>query len=135
MLKRVHHINFLVSDLEDAVKRYESALGVQAFRREELPQRKVDTARFRIGETWIVLVCPTDPDSVPGRHLAQHGEGFFLLSFEVDDLRQAADAVRSAGARVDSSGPRRGLDDWQVVDLEPGSFRGALLQLVETGGT
>ncbi len=133
MLKRVHHINFLVSDLEDAVKRYESALGVQVSYRKQLPERGVKTARFRIGETWIVLVCPTDPESVPGQHLARHGEGFFLLSFEVDDLSKAVDSVRAAGGETGASKPRHGLADWRVMDLDPDSFRGANLQLVETG--
>ncbi len=133
MLKRVHHINFLVSDLEDAIQRYESALGVEVSYREQLPERGVKTARFRIGETWIVLVCPTDLECAPGQHLARHGEGFFLLSFEVDDLSRAADSIRTAGGETSTSGPRQGLADWRVMDLDPVSFRGANLPLVETG--
>jgi len=78
-----------------------------------------------------VLVQPTDPDGVPGRHLAEHGEGLFLLSFEVDSLEQAVAEFTGRGGQLVSPQPRQGLEDWRVVDLEPADFFGAQLQLVE----
>lgn len=77
MLKRVHHINFVVRDLETAVSKYQSILGLQECELSEHPHRPVKTARFKVGESWIVLVQPLDEDSPPARHLQQHGEGFF----------------------------------------------------------
>jgi methylmalonyl-CoA/ethylmalonyl-CoA epimerase len=133
MLKRVHHINLLVRDLDTAVERYRSALAVQDFIFAELPTRGVRTARFKVGQSWIVLVEPVDPDGVPGRHLAEHGEGLFLLSLEVDELTPAIERCDSAGAVV-ATDTRKGLEDWEVIDLDPGYFMGAALQLVATGG-
>lgn len=130
MLNKVHHINLLVRDLDSAVERYRAAFGLDAMEFGELPQRGARTARFRAGETWIVLVQPTDTDGVPARHLAEHGEGLFLLSFGVDSLVDAVAAVEAGGGVV-SSASRTGLDGWQVVDLEPEYFSGASLQLTE----
>ena len=59
MVKRVHHINFLVKNLEQAVDRYQQLLGVTITERDELPDRGVRIARVLAGETWIVLVQPT----------------------------------------------------------------------------
>ena len=67
------------------------------------------------------------------RHLAEHGEGLFLLSFGVDSLADASAAVEAGGGAL-SSTPRTGLDGWQVVDLDPESFAGARLQLTEEPG-
>lgn len=131
MLKNVHHINLLVSDLDAAVQRYQQTLGITEMLYGDLSQRGVRTARFLVGQTWIVLVQPTDPQGVPGRHLAEHGEGLFLLSLEVESLDAAVDGIKARGGKFSSDQSRRGLEDWQVVDLDPGQFFGAQLQLVE----
>ena len=132
MLNRIHHINFLVRDLEQAVSRYESLFGFPVSFREELPARSVKIARFKLGGTWIVLVQPTDSESVPGRHLQQYGEGFFLISYQVDDVRQAAARAELAGISVMDSEPRKGVEDWQVIDLDADDLFGVFSQLTES---
>jgi methylmalonyl-CoA/ethylmalonyl-CoA epimerase len=126
----VHHLNFLVRDLEAAIARYESALGLRLERVDELPGRGVRTARFRAGETWIVLVQPV-ADGEPMRTLERDGEGFFLVSYEVDDVTAAAERARAAGVPTTSEAPRQGLDGWRVIDLAPRGMHGALVQLCE----
>ena len=133
MLKGIHHINFLVRDLDRAVERYERLLGVRVSRRDSLPARGVLTARFRLGEVWIVLVQPTGEEGAPAAHLRRHGEGFFLVSYEVDDVAAAAAGVASRGGHPQQSEPRRGLDDWQVIDLDPEDTFGVATQLVQVG--
>ena len=130
-IRRIHHINFLFRDLEAAVDRYEAALGIGPFEYETLDVRGVRTARARIGESWLVLVSPTDPESVPGRYLDRHGEGFFLLSFGVDDLEQAI-AELGQGGDPPAVGPRRrGLAGWRIADLDVGDTLGVPMQLAE----
>ena len=131
MLKNVHHINLLVRDLDIAVKRYQEILGITDMVYGDLSERGVRTARFLAGQTWIVLVQPTDANGVPGRHLAEHGEGLFLLSFGVDSLQDSVDKIRERGGQTTSWNPRQGLEDWQVIDLDPAQFFGAQLQLAE----
>jgi len=132
MLKKVHHINFLVSDLEEASSRYRTIFGVEPGRIEFLPERGVKVARFRLDNVWIILVQPTDPDSMPARHLAKKGEGFFLISVQVDDIESAAAAVIKQGGAVLDKTPRQGLDDWKVVDIDPRDTFGARFQLVQS---
>ena len=131
MLKNVHHINLLVRDLDEAVQHYQQTLGINKMLYGDLSQRGVRTARFRVGETWIVLVQPTDPEGVPGRHLAEHGEGLFLLSFEVDSVADTVSEIKARGGQFSAEQPRQGLEDWQVVDLDPAQFFGVQLQLTE----
>lgn len=128
---RVHHINFLVSDLDLGEARYRALLGLGPAKRDELPGREVITARFRLGDVWLVLVQPTSEQGEPARHLREHGEGFFLISFGVDDLDAALESAREAGAGFTSEQPRFGLDGWRVMDFDPGLTFGAKLQLVE----
>jgi methylmalonyl-CoA/ethylmalonyl-CoA epimerase len=131
LLNKIHHINLLVRDLDAAVERYRATFGIEDFHREALPERGVRTARFRAGESWVVLVQPTRPDGVPGRYLAEHGEGLFLMSFGVDGLDSARAHMVDAVPGVVAGEQRNGLAGWQVLDLDPALFNGALLQLTE----
>ncbi len=126
----IHHINFLVRDLESAVQRHE-LLGLGPFEYAELAPRQVRTARTRVGQSWLVLVQPIDQASAPAQHLAQHGEGFFLLSFGVDDLTATMKELTNNGVNVNPASTRQGLLNWHVVDLPIGQTDGALLQLTE----
>ena len=98
----IHHINFLVRDLDAAELRYRQLLGLGPALREALPGRGVMTARFRLGATWLVLVQPIGDEGEPARLLRERGEGFMLLS----------------------------LEGWRIADL--GDCPGATLQLTET---
>jgi len=130
MIRGVHHINFLVRDLDSAIERHERLLGVRVERIDELPERGVRVARFRAGETWIALVQPV-AEGEPMRQLREHGEGFFLVSYSVDDVETAAARVREAGGRTTSAVPRRGLDRWRVIDIDPAGLDGISVQLCE----
>jgi len=131
MLKRVHHINFLVADLDAAIERYKELFGLDSIEIESLPDRGVITGRFKLGDVWIVLVQPLDDESEPARVLREQGEGIFLISFAVDDLDDSKERLNIAGAIDESVAPRDGLLNWRVIDLNPESVFGAAIQLTE----
>ncbi len=64
--QRIHHINFIVRDLAEATANYERTLAVDPFVVVDHPLRGASVARTRVGESWLVLVCPYDAESVPG---------------------------------------------------------------------
>ena len=132
MIKRIHHINFLVRDLDAAVERYKVLLQVDEVIREELPQRSVSTARFRVGDTWIVLIQPHDKNNIPGRHMEKHGEGFFLISYQTDDLEAESARAGEDGIEVLDQVARQGLYDWLVKDLSSDDMFAVNTQLVES---
>ncbi len=127
--QRIHHINFIVRDLAEATAHYERTLGVDPFIVVDHPLRGASAARSRVGECWLVLVCPYDAESVPGRFLAEHGEGFFLLSLGVEDLAEAIEQLASDGIECTDIAARAGILDWRVADI--GELHGALMQLTE----
>ncbi len=128
---RIHHINFLFEDLDAAVARFEVLFGAGSFHYENLESRGVRTARTKVGETWFVLVSPTGTDSLPARHLRTRGEGFFLISFGVDDLERAIDALAEGGEALPVSPIRSGLDRWRIADLPADRTLGVQVQLTE----
>lgn len=134
MVTRIHHINFLVRDLAQAVPRFKMLFGSPAAEAESLPERGVEVVRFRVGDTWVILVQPTDPAGEPARVLNERGEGFFLASFEVDDLEKAATELGGKGLCPPLSQSRKGLEDWRVLDLDAAQFNGVQFQLVKSSG-
>jgi methylmalonyl-CoA/ethylmalonyl-CoA epimerase len=126
---RIHHLNFVVHDLEEAMARFEDALGLDPFEVIDYRQRGARIARTRIGESWLVLVSPYDPASVPGRYLAEHGEGFFLLSLGYEDIVQQLGRLEASDVELVDQSPRDGILDWQVADV--GELHGAKVQLTD----
>ena len=133
MVIDVHHINIVVRDLDQAISQYSRLLGYFAPIRERLPSRGMETARYRIGRTWLVLVMPTDPAGIVGRHLAQHGGGVSLLSFRVEDLNEATNELRIRGVKIADDRPRTGLANWHVQDVALAHDVRLTLQLCEEG--
>ena len=130
-ITKIHHINFIVANLDTAIQRYKDLLGVDDFIVDDLPGRGVKTARVALGEQWLVLVEPVDMTGIPGRHLQEHGEGFFLISYSVDAMKEAAQQVVAGGSRMTSATPRRGLENWRVWDIDRDDTFGAQIQLCE----
>lgn len=132
-VKCLHHINFIVRDLEAARECFEAFFGARFQAPEDLPQRGVRLARIKISEIWVVLVQPTDPTGAPARHLEQYGEGFYLASWKVDDVQESVKRLSTRGIAALNRKARAGLDDWRVVDLDPEALNGVAFQVVQSG--
>lgn len=130
MVQGIHHINFIVRDLEAAIPLWERILDRPVDSRDHLEARGVDIARFDLGGTWIVLVKPTGPGA-PADFLEANGEGFFLMALGVRSLE--AETARLSAAMLDGD-VRAGLDDWLVQDLDMTRTFGARLQFAATTG-
>ena len=134
MITHIHHINFLVRDLDQAIKRYQDIIDCGTFELDELPNRAVKTARLKLGQSWLVLVQPLDQHSVPAQHLADHGEGFFMLSLGTDDLHAEKQRIEKSSSFEEppfATPVRNGIDTWRVLDFQMQHFFGAQLQLTE----
>jgi len=127
----IHHINILIKDLEPSVVLFEKLLKQTAIR-EELSGRAVSTARFKIGDAFLVLVSPHSEDSTVGKLLLEKGEGLFLLSLGVDDLAQSIDQLAHAQLPLTIGEKREGVDGWPIQDIELSNNLGFILQLTQS---
>lgn len=125
----VHHLNFIVRDLARASAEFQRLLGTAPFETVDHAARGARVARTRLGDAWLVLVAPYDAESVPGRFLAERGEGFFLLSVATADLEAELVRLADAGIEPVDHTPRDGILDWRVADV--GEVCGAVLQFAK----
>ncbi len=133
MVEQVHHIDFVVRDLDRAAARYAEILGMDPGPRERLESRGVELVRFRVGVLWLILVQPVREDSPVMRFLEEHGEGFFHIAYRVDDVAAEAARLKAVGVEPVNEIPRRGVEGWKLVDLRVEDTAGILTQPIEEG--
>lgn len=130
MLKRVHHIGIVVKDLEEAVRDYTDALGMEPEGTHEISRLGVRIAFFPVGESHVELVQPTDPDSGVARFLEKRGEGIHHICLEVDDIHAALADLKAKGVRLIDEEPRQGVEGL-VAFVHPKSMHGVLVELIQ----
>ena len=91
MIKRIHHINFIVNDLDQAVQRYRVLFGDPVGGEEFLPQRGVKLARFKVGETWLILVQPVDDEGMSLYQAAKDANA--VCQEATDELWEVFDSI------------------------------------------
>jgi methylmalonyl-CoA/ethylmalonyl-CoA epimerase len=128
-LTHVHHVNLLVRDIESAKRDYCAKFNID-FIDESLPSCGVLTSRFRVGESWLVLIQPI-AEGEPMRQLRERGEGLFLLSLGVAQVEDAVpasfhDDSHTAGTL---SEVRDGISGWRIADFKVAGEPKGQLQL------
>ena len=95
-VKKVHHMGFVVRNLDETLKAWESVFGVKAeiSSNEEL---QVRLGAFTLAGIRFVFNESTAPGSRWEKYLDEHGEGLEHAAFEVDDIEAAAKAAADAG--------------------------------------
>jgi len=117
VLNRIHHLAFVTSDLDAAVARWESLLGVAVAERGPVAGRGAEVAVFKLVNINLEIVAPVRHDSPLHGLLAERGEGFFHLALAVEDVDAACQQLVDRGVQMKSP-PRRAYKDWRVAYLD-----------------
>jgi methylmalonyl-CoA epimerase len=66
-----------------------------------------------------------------GKFLAERGEGFHHVAYQVDDLHRALAELKENGVELIDEEPRRGTGGTRIAFVHPKSAFGVLTELVE----
>lgn len=110
---------------------YTENLGLALDSCEEIVQDGVRVAMIPLGESRIELMESTSAESPVGKFLAKRGPGVHHIAIAVDDIDEALERLKVAGARLVDEVPRKGAGGTRIAFLHPSSFDGVLLELVE----
>ena len=84
-------------------------------------------AVFALGDTFLEVISPTQPDTAAGRLLERRGSDTgYMLMFQVEDLEAARGRAGELGIREVFE---VSLDDIDEVHLHPADMRGAIVSL------
>jgi len=131
LIKGIHHVGLAVANLDDALKTYKLALGLEPSFVKEVKDQKIRVASFTLGDSSIELFEPTDPTSTVAAFLAKRGEGMHHIALAVDDIRSALEAAQKAGATAIDREPRIGAEGQLIAFLHPKSTKGTLVELCQ----
>lgn len=130
---RIHHVAIVVKSIEDALPLYRDLLGLPLEQIQEVESDRVRIAFLGVGESKVELVQPTDDTTGVARFLANKGEGFHHVCFEVENLTEELTRLGIDGVELIDMAPRRGAEG-PVAFLHPRSCHGVLVELIEAPG-
>jgi len=130
-ISHIEHIGIAVKNLQESIKYYENVLGFKCYSIEEVPEQKVKTAFFMVGQTKIELLESTDPEGPIGKFIEKKGEGIHHLAFATKDLEGALQEVETKGVQLIDKTPRKGAEGLSIAFLHPKSTSGVLTELCE----
>mgnify|MGYP001772894148 CR=1 FL=1 len=128
---KINHLGIATKEIQEALRFWEEALGLQNVHTEVVEEQKVKVAMLPIGETRIELLEPTASDSPISKFLEKRGAGIHHIAIEVDDINEALERLKSNGVKLIDQVPRVGAEGCLIAFVHPSSTNGVLLELVQ----
>ncbi len=130
-LRRIDHVGYAVTDLDEAVEHHRRLYGAVVTHTETIERDGVREALLAVGESFLQLLEPIRDDSPVATFLRRHGPGVHHVGYGVADVTATLRDLRAEGIRVVDEVPRHGSRGCLVAFLHPKSTMGALIELVE----
>ena len=127
----IEHIGIAVADLKSAIEMYEKVFGLKCYSIEEVPEQKVKTAFFMVGQTKIELLESTDPEGPIGKFIAKKGEGIHHIAFAVKNIEAQLRHAEENGVQLIDKVSRKGAEGLDIAFLHPKSTSGVLIEICE----
>ena len=128
---KIDHLGIAVRSIDEAKKLYQDTLGLRFEGAETVPEQKVTTAFFPVGESEVELLESTASDGPIARYLEKKGEGIQHVAFRVENLEAALQELKEKGIRLIDEKPRIGAGGARIAFLHPKSTNGVLVELCE----
>lgn len=131
-IEKIDHIGIAVESIDSWIGFYRDLLGLEHTSSEEVAEQKVRVAFLTIGDSRIELLEPTSPDSPIAGFLEKRGGGLHHISLKVDDIEEALEKHKRAGARLIDEHSRVGAHGMRIAFIHPKASGGVLLELCQT---
>jgi methylmalonyl-CoA/ethylmalonyl-CoA epimerase len=129
-VNKIDHICIAVKDLEEARAKWEPILGKDGPDDPYIDElEKIKVARYWVGEVGFELMESTSPDGDVAKWIDKRGEGVMLISFNVDDTREAMAELEARDYPF--IGGARPFRDCEFAFIHPKAVNGVLLELID----
>jgi methylmalonyl-CoA/ethylmalonyl-CoA epimerase len=131
MKATLDHIGIAVANLDEALRFYRDALGLEIDTPENVPSQRVRAHFIPVGESALELLEATDDSSPIAKYTSKRGPGLHHITLRVDDLGVALARLKERGVRLIDDAPRPGAHGTLVAFIHPSSAHGVLVELME----
>jgi methylmalonyl-CoA/ethylmalonyl-CoA epimerase len=128
-IKRIAHLGIAVNDLDAAIEFFSSTLPLKVTHTEDYQGMHIGFVS--VGDSSIELLQDVSGASAIRKFLDKNGEGIHHIAFEVEDIFQAVEELKSNGVKLIDEKPRPGAHGMHVAFLHPKISHGVLMELVQ----
>lgn len=132
MKATLDHIGIAVADLNEALRFYRDALGLEIEAPEEVASERVRAHFIPLGASALELLEATEESSPIAKYIERRGPGIHHITLRVDDIRAALARLKAHGVRLVDDEPRHGAQGTLVAFIHPSSAHGVLVELVQS---
>jgi methylmalonyl-CoA/ethylmalonyl-CoA epimerase len=129
-IKKINHIAIAVKDVEESLKFWRDAMGLQVDHIEDVPSQKSEVVFIPVGDSEVELVRPTSADSGVAKFVEEKGGGMHHLCFEVDNIDEMLTQLKERGVRLINETALE-LPGRKMAFIHPKSTNGVLVELYE----
>jgi methylmalonyl-CoA epimerase len=129
MKATLDHIGIAVANVDEALKFYRDALGLEIESPEDVASQRVRAHFIPAGEAALELLEATAEDSPIARFVARKGPGLHHITLRVDDVSAVLAQLKARGVRLIDEAPREGAHGSLVAFIHPASAHGVLVEL------
>ncbi len=127
-INKIDHICIAVKNLDEARKKWEPILGKPEPDDPYVDEgEKIRVARYWLGEVGFELMESTSPDGEVAKFIEKRGEGVMLISFNVDNTREAMEELKGKGYPF--IGGARPFRDCEFAFIHPKAINLSLIHI------
>lgn len=129
MLKKIDHVGIAVHSLEEVKSLFLNCFQLKPVFEETVAEQKVKVAAFRLGESNLEFLEPTDTDSPIARFLEKKGQGLHHIAVGVENIDTVLKQLRESNVNLIDEKARIGAEGKKIAFVHPKSLFGMLLEL------
>ncbi len=131
---RISHLGIACEGLDKPEDMLNRLFGMSRVHVEEVPEQKVKTSFYPVGETTLEYLESTEPEGPVGKFLEKKGPGVHHVAFEVEDVDAAVAELLEKGVRMIDKTPRKGAHGNRIAFIHPAETQGVLIEICQPSG-
>ncbi len=128
MIRKIDHLGIAVTDLQEAIEIYKK-IGLEFVGTEVVDEQKVETAFFKVGESYFELLAATDPSSTIAKFIEKNGGRMHHIALAVDDVEAEIQRLLDEGFEMIDKVARKGAHNNMIAFMHPRATKGTLLEI------
>lgn len=133
MLRGVHHVAYVVADMDKMAEMLDRIFGMKPNRRLDVPQSGQEVALYELPDGGTLeVIRPLHENTIWAEFLRRHGgEGIHHIGYAVDGINERLKELELGGVElIDKESKVSGVG-WTVGSVDPSSTNGLWFQLVQ----
>lgn len=130
-MKKIDHVGIAVEDIIASTTLFSKLFNRMPAHEELVEREALQVAFFDLEDTKVELIQPISEQSKVHKFLQQKGSGIHHVAFEVEDIVQEMERLKSEGFTPLTEAPYKGARNKLVCFFHPKTTGGVLIELCQ----